>query len=44
VASFVLTVIALAPMYLGLAILVPVLIASFYAGYKDVFPPDPAAA
>ncbi len=36
-ASFVLTIVALIPLSLGLLVLGPVLIGSFYAGYKDIF-------
>lgn len=35
--TFALTILALIPMTLGLLVLGPILIGSFYAGYKDVF-------
>ena len=41
VIAFVLTMIAMIPFGLGMLVLVPVLNASIYLGYKDIFPAEP---
>jgi uncharacterized membrane protein len=43
VIAFILTMIAMIPFGLGMLILVPVLNASIYLGYKDIFPTEPEA-
>jgi uncharacterized membrane protein len=43
VIAFVLTMIAMIPFGLGMLVLVPVLNASIYLGYKDIFPAEPEA-
>jgi len=41
--SFLLIVLASIPLMLGLILLLPVLVCSIYASYKDIFPREPAA-
>jgi uncharacterized membrane protein len=41
VIAFILTMIAMIPFGLGMLVLVPVLNASIYLGYKDIFPAEP---
>ncbi|MBZ0097264.1 MAG: hypothetical protein K8H75_18075, partial [Sulfuricella sp.] len=41
VIAFILMMIAMIPFGLGMLILVPVLNASIYLGYKDIFPAEP---
>jgi uncharacterized membrane protein len=43
-AGFGLSIVAMIPFGLGLLVLVPVITASLYTGYKDVFVPDVATA